>query len=256
MVQGVKLIAVTVTPPCILPLSALDLIWSQLSPVGTTSPSPSCMEVLLSALVGGSELSSLPGMLPDQISLSAPQAPVHLRLLWSSPPLLEKVIYLLPPHLLFHWRCGQGTSRVTSASMDAVDSLTSLLLVVFTHMPPSQPHPARCQTPDSLCLPDHQLRYPTLCPPALSVLHLPGGALTLEPLLTWTLPQSPPVNPKSHCELPGVPLQSPKSTLSLTTALLHPLLSSFPHILPPSCQLQTYPDLMEKIFKFSLNNFF
>lgn len=254
MVQGVKLIAVIVTPPCILPLSALDLIWSQLSPVGTTSPRPSCMEVLLSALVGGSELSSLPGLFPDQTPLSAPQAPVHLRLLWSSPPFLGKVIYLLPPHLLFHWRCGQGTSRVTSASVDAIDSLTPLLPVAFTHMPPNQPHPARCQTPDSLCLPDHRLRYPTLCPPALSVLHLPGGPLTLEPLLTWTLPQSPPVNPKSPCELPGVLLQSHKSTLSLTTAL-HPLLSSFPHILPPSCQLQTYPDLMEKIPKFSLNSY-
>lgn len=147
MVQGVKLIAVIVTPPCILPLSALDLTWSQLSPVGTTSPRPSCMEVLLSALVGGSELSSLPGLLPDQTPLSAPQAPVHLRLLWASPPFLGKVIYLLPPHLLFHWRCGQGTSMVTSASVDAIDSLTSSLPVAFTHMPPSQPHPARCQTP-------------------------------------------------------------------------------------------------------------
>lgn len=50
-------------------------------------------------------------------------------------------------------------------------------------------------------------------------------------------------------------LWSPRSTLPLLTALHHPLLSSFPHILPPSCQLQIYPDLIEKIFKFSFNNY-
>lgn len=46
-------------------------------------------------------------------------------------------------------------------------------------------------------------------------------------------------------------LWSPRSTLPLLTALL----SSFPHTLPPSCQLQIYPDLIEKIFKFSFNNY-
>ena len=154
-----------------------------------------------------------------------------------------------------------GAIQGASASMGAIGPLTSLLLVAFTHLQPQPPTSTAtpCAVdfkPQTHCLPGHQLRYTS--PFALQpqypspIWGSPDSGTTLdlnsdiEP--TGKLQQSP-------RELPGVLLWSPRSTLPLLTALLHPLLSSFPHTLPPSCQLQIYPDLIEKIFNFSFNNY-
>lgn len=116
-----------------------------------------------------------PELLPAQTPLSAPKAPVHLRLLWSSSPLLAEVIYPLPSHLLITGNSGVGPlyppklAGVTPASLDAIRCLTSMPLwpSTVTHSSHSQPYPGTCHSPDLLSLSDHQLRDPHLlntCP--------------------------------------------------------------------------------------------
>lgn len=65
-----------------------------------------------------------------------------------------------------------GAIQGASASMGAICPLTSLLLVAFTHLSPSlphpQPHPVPCQIPDSLSSRSPTQIHLTLCP-AVSV---------------------------------------------------------------------------------------
>lgn len=227
--------------------------------MGTTSPRASCTQATPFCIGRWLPAVFTPRAASrSDLSVSAP-APIHLRLLQSHAPLPEEVVYLLPSQLLFHWRPGWG--HPGCLSLHGCHWPFDLLVAGGFH-PPSAPashiysHTLCHFKPQTHCLPGHQLRYTS--PFALQpqypspIWGSPDSGTTLdlnsdiEP--TGKLQQSP-------RELPGVLLWSPRSTLPLLTALLHPLLSSFPHTLPPSCQLQIYPDLIEKIFNFSFNNY-
>lgn len=132
-----------------------------------------------------------PELLPAQTPLSAPKAPVHLRLLWSSSPLLAEVIYPLPSHLLITGNSGVGPlyppklAGVTPAFLDAIMAFNCDPLQPLTAIPWNLSFPRLALS----------LRSPTQRPPPTdhmspvlysSVSFTSLRSPTLEPLLTWS----------------------------------------------------------------------
>ena len=156
-------------------------------PTGTTSPRASCTEATLFCVGRWLPAVFTPRAASrSDLPVSAP-APIHLRLLQSHAPLPEEVVCLLPSQLLFHWRLGWG--HPGCLSLHGCHLPFDLLVAGGFHPPQPQP-PTSTATPCAMSNPrltvfqgtNSDTPHPLPC--SLSILHLSGGALTLEPHLT------------------------------------------------------------------------
>ena len=161
-----------VTPLC-PPLSPHRAAFGASFPQGYPFPRPSCMEA--TPFCTGRWFQAI--LTPQSCFLirllRQPRCccPSEASAVWSPSPRGDHLptSFTPPPSL----ETRRGAIRGDLSLVDVTSSLTSLGPEVFTHIPPQLPHlqprSSAHQTPNSLRIPDHQLRYPPFAP-ALRVL--------------------------------------------------------------------------------------